>query len=104
MIPTAYVYKALPPELPISPYHNRLLTEMRTHWEYGGPVLEGARQTRYPGVVGKTGVAVSGRQRGVKECLLRGVMTLCLALLRLRQGSGRGRRGRVSAAELREVT
>jgi len=70
-----------------------------THREHGGPVLEGAGEPRYPCVVRQTGVTVARRQRWVQERLLRGVVGLGLALLRLCQSRRRGRGGGVASAE-----
>lgn len=75
-----------------------------THREHGRPVLEGAREPRDPCVIWQTGVTVARRQGRVEECLLRGVVCLRLALLRLRQGRRRSRGGGITSAELCEVT
>lgn len=72
-----------------------------THREHGGPVLEGAGEPWYPCVVRQTGVTVARRQRRVQERLLRGVVGLGLALLRLRQSRCRSRGGGVASAEFR---
>lgn len=75
-----------------------------THREHSRPILEGAGEARNPCVVWQAGVTVARRQRRVQECLLRGVMSLCLVLLGLGQGCGWGWGGGISTAELCEVT
>lgn len=75
-----------------------LLGRGRSNREHGGPILEGAGEPWYPCVVWQTGVTVARRQRRVQERLLRGVVSLGLALLRLCQSCCRSRgRGITSA-------
>ena len=74
-----------------------------SHREHGRAVLEGVGQAGDTGVVGKASVAVAGRQGGVEEGLLGGVVRLRLVLLRLRQRGGRRRRRGIATAKLRQV-
>lgn len=81
-----------------------LLGRGRSDREHGGPILEGAGEPWYPCVVWQTGVTVARRQSWVQERLLRGMVRLRLALLRLGQSCCWSRGGGVASAELREVT
>lgn len=76
-----------------------LLGRGRSHREHGGPVLEGAGEPWYPCVVWQTGVTVARRQRWVQERLLRGVVGLGLALLRLSQSCCRSRGRGITTAK-----
>lgn len=74
-----------------------------SHRENSRSVLEGVGQAGHARVVRETRVAVAGRQRGVEERLLRGVVRLGLVLLSLSQRCGGSWGRRVAAAELRQV-
>lgn len=54
-----------------------------SHREHSRSVLEGVGQAGHARVVREARVAVAGRQRGVEERLLRGVVRLGLVLLGL---------------------